>query len=57
MKKILALLIILCLLFVMTACADASIDDEEEASEAIEDVSGDVAELSDSLEDINDDLG
>ena len=41
----------------MTACADASIDDEEEASEAIEDVSSDVAELSDSLEDINDDLG
>ena len=42
----------------MSACTDsADIDDEEEASEAIEDVSEDIAELTDSLEDISDDLG
>ncbi|HIH15518.1 MAG TPA: hypothetical protein HA233_04735 [Nanoarchaeota archaeon] len=53
-----SLFFIFLLLFTMSACSsEGEIGSEEEASEAIEDVSGDVSELSDSLSEISDDLG
>ncbi|HIH59514.1 MAG: hypothetical protein QT08_C0022G0018 [archaeon GW2011_AR17] len=56
--KIMSLFFIFLLLFTMSACSsEGEIGSEEEASEAIEDVSGDVSELSDSLSEISDDLG
>tara|TARA_Y100000310_G_C20694913_1_gene824931 strand:- start:4108 stop:4290 length:183 start_codon:yes stop_codon:yes gene_type:complete len=58
-KKILVIGLALTLVFALSACGIGSedIDSEEEAAEAIEDVTEDIGELSDSLEEINEDLG
>ena len=57
-KKLLAIICILSLVFVMTACTEQSdIKTEDEAVQAQEDVSEDIAELTEELESLSDDLG
>ena len=57
-KKILAIALIFCLIFVMTACtSEDDIKSEEEAAETIGDVSTDISDLSDELEGLSEDLG
>ncbi len=58
-KKIIALGFIFCLLFVLTACSDSGedIDNPDEAASAIEKTSEDISDVSNSLEEINSDLG
>ena len=58
MKKILAVLLIFCLLFVMVGCsAEPKIETEEEAIETTEEVTSDIGELTQDLEDLNEELG
>lgn len=67
MKKIFSIVGIFILLFSLSACSSeeaqeettekSGIESEEEAAQAIEDVSGDVSDLSDSLNEISEDLG
>jgi outer membrane lipoprotein-sorting protein len=63
MKKILLALAIVVMIVSLSACASetaegaSSIDSDEEAAEALEDVSADLEDISESLEDINTDLG
>lgn len=58
-KKIIALALIFCLLFVLTACSDSSekIDNPDEAADAIEKTSEDLSDVSNSLDEINNELG
>ena len=57
-KKVLTMLLIVCLVFTMTACAaQTDIEDEEEAVEATEDVTEDIADLTEELDALGDELG
>ena len=62
-KKMGALCCLFLLLFTLNSCSseekaeESEIGNEEEASQAINDVSEDVSDLSDSLTDISEDLG
>jgi len=55
-KKIMVVLLIFCLMFVMTACAD-SISDDEEAIETADEVTEEVTSITEEIESINEDLG
>lgn len=57
-KKIIAICIIILFVFLVTGCTDAeNIKSEEEANDAVMDVSEDISEISDILDDIEQDLG
>ncbi|MBU2638838.1 MAG: hypothetical protein KJ955_07735 [Nanoarchaeota archaeon] len=56
-RKIITISIIILLLFTIAGCAaKEDIKSEEEAQEAVVDVSGDISDISDTLEDIEKDL-
>ncbi|MFH1972857.1 MAG: hypothetical protein ABIJ18_05255 [archaeon] len=55
-KKVMVVLLIFCLMFVMTACAD-SISDDEEAIKTAGEVTEEVTGITEELENINEDLG
>ena len=58
LKKIIAICIFILLLSFINGCIDAEdIESEEEAQEAVVDVSEDISEISDTLESIEEDLG
>jgi len=58
-RKIIAISFVILLLFTITGCiaAEDEIESEEQAQDAVIDVSEDIAEISDTLESINEDLG
>jgi len=58
LKKIIAICLVILLLLFINGCADAeNIESEEQAQEAVVDVSEDISEIADTLESINEDLG
>lgn len=59
LKKLIAICLIFLLLFLVGGCKSSAedIDTEEEAQEAVVDVSEDISEISETLEGINKDLG
>ncbi len=57
-KKIIALCLVILVLLFIGGCTDAEkIKSEEEAQEAVLDVSEDISDISDTLESIDEDLG
>lgn len=57
-KKVLTVLLVLCLVFTMTACASQTdIEDESEAIETTEEVTDDIADLTEELDALGDELG
>ena len=58
LKKIIALCLVILLLLFIGGCTDAEkIESEEQAQEAVVDVSEDISDIADTLESINEDLG
>jgi len=58
LKKIMAICFVILLLLFIGGCESAEkIESEEEAQEAVVDVSEDISEISDTLESIDEDLG
>jgi len=58
-KKVIAILCIICLMFVLTACgtSEADIGSDEEAAEAAGEIADELTELTEELEELNEDLG
>ena len=57
-RKIITICFITLFLFTMAGCIDAEkIESEEEAREAVLDISEDLSDISDTLEEIDEDLG
>ena len=58
LKKIIALCLVILLLLFIGGCTDAEkIESEEEAQEAVVNVSEDISNIADTLESIEEDLG
>ena len=57
MKKIITICFIILILFTISGCSESEIKSEEEVQEAIVGVSEDISDISDTLEEIDEDLG